>query len=142
MARIDWIEHRLLNWARSRLGAGGGSLGYAGVDLSNPTPGVRDPYADAPIPINEVEADETDAAVQLLPGELKATVLEVYLAPGGERDHLRRLVCAKSTMHARVGHAHRLLADHFLAKQDRQRAERERVERLQRTKSLAGSFTE
>lgn len=141
MARIDWIEARLLNWSRSRLSRGGGALGYAGVDLSNPTPGVREPYAEAPIPINDVEADETESAIHLLPGELRATIIEFYIEPGGERDHLKRLVCSKSTMHARIGRAHRLLAEHFLAKQDRQRVERERVEALQRSRKLAGSFT-
>lgn len=131
MARIDWIEHRLLNWARWRLGAGGGRLGYAGVDMSNPTPGIRDPYSEAPIPINDIEASETDQAVQLLPGELRATVIECYTGRGGEADHLRILVCAKATMHARIDRAHRLLADHFTALKDRQAVERERVEALQ-----------
>jgi hypothetical protein len=132
MARIESIEFRLLNWARWKAGAGGGRLGYSGLNLANPTPGVRDPYAEAPIPVRDVEASETDQAVQRLPSELKATVIEVYTGRGGEADHLRKLCCAKATMYARIDRAHRLLADHFAAQQDRQREQRERIELLQR----------
>lgn len=133
MARIDWIEQRLQNWARWSLMRGSGVLGYSAVDLSDPTPGIRDPYAQAPIPTNEIEASETDDAVQRLPGDLKRTVIEVYVGPGGLRQKLARLCCAERTLHDRVDRAHRLLADHFLAQQDRAKAERERVELLQRT---------
>lgn len=136
MARIDWIEHRLLNWSLWKMGAGGGRLSYARVDMGNPTPGIRDPYSEAPIPINDIEASETDWAVQLLPGHLKATVLEHYTGRGGEADHLRRLVCAKATMHARIDRAHRLLAEHFTAAKDRQARERARVEELQQAHRL------
>jgi hypothetical protein len=127
MARIDWIEHRLLNWQRWKLGAGGGGLGFARVNLLAVHMG-RDSYTEARIPINDVEASETDQAVDRLPGELKATVIEAYLGEGGEQDHCRRLYCAKATLHARIGRAHRLLADHFSARTDRERQERQRVE--------------
>jgi hypothetical protein len=130
MARREWIEHRLLNWARWKLRDGGGALGYASVNLASPTAGIREPYAEVPIPISDIEASCTDDAVNKLPGECKATVIEVYTGPGGEADHMRRLCCGKSTMHARIDRAHRLLADHFTAQQDRQRAERARVEQL------------
>lgn len=132
MPRIESIEFRLLNWARWKQGAGGGRLGYSGINMTNPTPGVRDPYAETPIPVRDVEASETDQAVQLLPGDLKATVIEYYIGRGGEADHLRELCCAKATLYARIDRAHRLLADHFAAKQDRQREERERLDLLQR----------
>lgn len=131
MARIDWIEHRLLNWARWRARSGRGALGYARVQLGVQAVVTRDPYADAPIPINDIEAGATDDAVQRLPSELKATVIEHYTGPGGELDHLRVLCCAKATMYARIERAHRLLADHFTAQKDRAAAERQRVEALQ-----------
>jgi len=36
MARIDWVETRLQNWARWRLARGGdGQLGYAAVSLAD-----------------------------------------------------------------------------------------------------------
>lgn len=144
MARVDWIERRLLNWARWKLNSGSGPLGYAGVDLSNPTPEVRDPYTEAPIPTLGVEASETDDAVQRLPSELKATVLEYYTGKGGLNDHLRRLVCAKATMYARLERADRLLAEHFNARDDKARSERKRLEALQATArpgAIERSFT-
>lgn len=129
MAKIDWIEQRLQNWARWKLTGGAGVLGFAAVNLENADM-PREPYADAPIPTSNVEAGETDDAVQRLPGELKATVLEAYLGVGTMRQKLERLHCSATTMHERIGRAHRLLADHFLAKQDRAKAERARVEAL------------
>lgn len=141
MARIEWIEHRLLNWARWKLGRSGGGLGYSSVNWSSTGSG-RDGYAEARIPINDVEASDTDDAVGRLPGELKATVVEVYTGPGGEADHLRRLCCAKATMHARVGRAHKLLAEHFNALSDRARRERERVEAVTEAGRPRDSFTQ
>lgn len=133
MPRIDWIEQRLLNWARWKLGADGGSMGYAAVDLTNPTPGIRDPYAEAAIPTNAIEAADTDDAVQRLhPGELRATVIEYYVGAGTYTDKLRRLVCSKATMYARIDQAHAKLAEHWNARRVSQAAERDRVEKLQR----------
>lgn len=129
MARIEWIEHRLLNWARWVAMPGGGSLGYAAVSLGAAN-GGRAGYAEAVIPVSSVEARETDDAVRLLPGELRYTVLEVYTGRGTERERLAKLCCSKATMHARVERAHRLLADHFHAAETRKLAERERIELL------------
>ena len=144
MARLDWIDRRLLNWARWKLNSGSGPLGFAAVDLSNPTPEVRDPFAEAAIPTLSIEASETDDAVQRLPGELKATLLEFYTGRGGLTDHLRRLVCAKATLYARLERADRLLADHFNARDDRARAERQRVESMLASARAAAqrSFTQ
>jgi len=130
MARIDWIEQRLQNWARWVLMQGSGVLGYAGVDLTDPTPGVHEPYADAPIPTNEIEASETNDLVQRLPGELRRTVVEWYAGRGGLKQKLVRLCCAESTLHARIERAQRMMADHLLAKQDARKREQQRVEGL------------
>lgn len=138
MARIDWIEHRLLNWARWKLSYGGGALGYASVPLGVVTVGERSTADEAPIPINDIEAGETDDAVKRLPSELRATVVEYYTGRGGEQDHLRVLCCARATLHARVDRAHRLLADHFTARKDRAEEERKRVEALQQFSKRRG----
>jgi DNA-directed RNA polymerase specialized sigma24 family protein len=131
MARIEWVEQRLQNWARWRLIRGGGVLGYASVNLlAAAMPRATD--VDAPVPTSDVDAHEVDDAVARLPSELKATVLEVYVGEGGVRQKLARLCVSEPTLHARVGRAHRLLADHLLAKQDRLKDERERVDTLRR----------
>lgn len=132
MARIDWIELRLQNWARWVLMRGGGKLGFAAVDLGADADAGRDGYIGAAIPISDVEASETDDAVRrLYPGGLALTVVEHYTGRGGIKDKLTRLCCAEPTYHRRIDQAHQQLATHFLAAQDRQRAARERVEALQ-----------
>lgn len=127
MARIEAIEHRLRNWANWKLGARGS---YAGVQLGE-TPMPRDPYADAPIPVSNVEASETDAAVQRLPAELARTVEVFYLAACNELKKAALLCIARTTMHERIDRAHKLLARDFTDRQQRARAERVRVEALQ-----------
>lgn len=132
MARIDWVEQRLLNWGRWLVMRGGsGSMGYASVALCDADAG-RDGYIGAAIPTIDVEASETDDAVRrLTPGGLALTVIEHYAGRGGIKDKCARLACAEPTYHRRIEQAHRQLADHFLAQQDKRRAERERVEALQ-----------
>ena len=132
MARIDWIEQRLQNWARWRAMQGGaGCLGFSGVELGD-SDGGRSGYVTASIPTIDVEASETDAAVQLLyPGAVRMTVIEFYLGSGGEVDKARRLVCSRATWNWRVDRAHQQLATHFAAVHAKRRDERARVEALQ-----------
>lgn len=133
MARIEWIEHRLLNWARWKLGEGMGLLGYANVKYE-PVVDCSGGYEDAPIPVNAIEAGETDAAVcRLNPPGLAKTVWEVYCGPGGLKDKARRLCCGEATIHARISQAHRHLAREFGERRRAAEAERDRVETLQLT---------
>lgn len=133
MARIDWIEQRLQNWVRWKLMSGRGALGYASVNLAAADM-PREPYADVPIPTSDIDASELDDAIERLPSELKATVHEVYLGTNTMREKMRRLCIAEATLHARIGRAHRLLADHLAARQDRRAVERARVEQLMRSR--------
>lgn len=139
MARLDWIEARLVNWARWRAMRGGaGGLGYAAVRLSAANAG-RGGYLSASVPVLDVEAHETDDAVRLLhPGGLRLTVTEVYCGAGGLRDKARRLCCSEGEIHRRVGQAHTQLAEHFVARAAAARAESERVERLRSTTAARG----
>jgi len=134
VARIDWIEQRLQNWARWRLMRGAGVLGYAAVDLTElaDSDAGRDGYITASVPVSDVEASDTDDLVQRLASELKAAVEIIYLGTGTIREKAARLFCAVGTLHARIEQAQRVMADHLLARQDRRRGERERVEQLQR----------
>ncbi|WKB52299.1 hypothetical protein [Eleftheria terrae] len=133
MARIDWIEHRLLNWARWRLTRGSAGLGYGTSVLASLAMlgGGRSEYREAIIPITDCDAAEMDDAVKLLPSELKAAVLEYYLGEGGMRAKAARLCCTEKTVHNRVDQAQRRLADHFTARKDRAARERRRVEGVQ-----------
>jgi hypothetical protein len=133
MARIEWIEQRLLNWARWRVAErGGGALGYAAVRLGD-ADGGRSGYITASIPISDVEAAATDDAVQgLSPRRLGLTLVVVYCGSGGMAEHAAQLACSVVTVYARVDQAHQLLAQHFRAADAGRKAERVRVEALQR----------
>ena len=137
MARVEWVHYRLLNWSRWLLTQGMGPLGYARSDPSRAAEGRAEPWADAPVPTNAIEASDTHDAVQLLPGELKATVIQWYTAKGTEADHLRKLACSRATLYVRIDRAHRLLAEHFevrrIKAEARAKAERERVEQVTAT---------
>ena len=130
MARNEDMERRLLNWARWKLTGGFGVLGFASVNLEEADM-PREPYADAPIPTSNIEASETDEAVKLLPSEVRATVEIHYLGNQTRRVKLARLCITERSYDLRIERAHRLLGVHFLARLDRQRAERVRVEKLQ-----------
>lgn len=140
MARIDWIEERLQNWARWRLARGGsGVMGYAAVNLVDSDAG-RSGYITAAVPISDAEAAATDEAVQRLsPRGLVLTVFEVYCGRDGLEDKARRLSCSVATVHRRVEQAHEQLREHFLAREDKARNERARVESVQ-FEARVGSF--
>ena len=130
MQRIDWVETRLLNWARWKVGSGGGVLGFSAVEMGQ-TNGGRNGYASAAIPIFDAEAAETDEAVQRIePFGCRMAVKEHYTGQGTTTDKCARLCCSRAAMAERVSTAHQVLAAHFLAKQAKARAERKRVEGL------------
>lgn len=133
MARIPDIERRLLNWARWRISSSCGGLGYARASMEEERVDGVGYDAQAKMPTIDHEAADTDAAVQRLDSRLKATVESVYLASGTMRRKAARLCCSEATIYARIDEAHRALTSWFSGKAAEARAERERVERLQRT---------
>lgn len=134
MARIEWVEARLLVWARWRVarGMGGmGVMGYAGVDLGA-ADSARSGYREAAVPLMDVEASETEACVQLLnPRGLMLTVFEHYCGQGGVVDKAKRLCCAVPTVYTRIDQAHQQLAVSIQERQRRAADERARVQGLQ-----------
>lgn len=130
MAKIEDVERRLLNWARWKQAAGSGGLGYASVKLE--AGGSRDGYREAKVPVIDCEAAELDELIQRLPTDLRFTVHVCYLESGGEVHRMQRLMCARSTIHARIGQAHTMLARWLADRHQVQAAERRRVEGLQR----------
>ena len=130
MAKIEDIERRLLNWARWRDMAGSGALGYAAVKLEGG--GTRGGYREAKVPVVDCEAAEMDELIQRLPSELRFTIEVCYCESGGETTRMKRLMCARSTIHARIGQAHTMLARWLAEKHQVRTRERQRVEALQR----------
>ena len=131
MARIEWMEQRLQNWARWCLTQGSGALGYSAVQLGSVEATMpRDPYAQAAVPISEIEAAETEELVRRLPVDLQRTVRVWYVTSRGPREALAVLVCAEQTARDRLHRAQRLMAGWLTDRHVRRDAERERVQGL------------
>ncbi len=112
MARIEWVKQRLENWARWSQQSASGALGYprqtAFARLS-PSSGRNDGI----VPVADLEASETDAAVKSLQfsqSHLYMALLLTY-AKGMPR-HLvaRRMARAESTISRNLEDADRAIA--------------------------------
>jgi hypothetical protein len=132
MARIEWVDQRLTNWALWKIGSRAGGLGYATVNLQAPP--VDNPTgwdAQARIPVDDAEAAVTDEGVRTLPSELRRTVEVFYIDPGSVATKLKKLACERATLNARIETAHRKLSSWFGDRDRQAQAERARVEALQ-----------
>lgn len=138
MGRIDDIERRLQNWARWKLGPGGGDLGYARVDLTADT--SREGYREARIPTLDCEAEETDRAVLALPSELRRTIELYYLHGGSVRRKAEMLCCTERAVHARVERAHQAIQSWLQDLERARRQERARVALLNAQCRPTGEF--
>ncbi len=139
MPRREELDARLVNWARWKLGGGdAAALGYSAISLGAAVNAGRSGYVSAPVPVLSADAQDVDSAVNALrPLGLKLTVTEFYCGRGGVVDKAARLACSVPTVYVRLGAAHDQIAEHLAEKERARRAERDRVERLQRK----GSFT-
>jgi DNA-directed RNA polymerase specialized sigma24 family protein len=131
MARIDWIESRLLNWARwwAITKTGGGNYAHAGYTERVDGQGWD---AETVIPTNDAEAEETHQAVATLEPERRVAVEMAYLGTGSVAERARRRGISMATLYARVDQAHWVLARWFNDQEQARRAELLRVEALQR----------
>ncbi|MDH6185494.1 hypothetical protein [Polaromonas sp. CG_23.6] len=106
MARIEWVKQRLHNWALYKERESGGGLGFAtqSVLLAEPSSG----YRESIIPIDDVDADLTDRAVQALRPvreHLYLTLCCIYLRDMGIKGTARHTCKAESTVHAHLDQA-------------------------------------
>lgn len=129
MARIEWVDARLWNWARWKHGARSGGLGYASVNMSGV---LSDRNPEPRIPINDDEACTTEAALKTLLPEVQRVVEEYYLRPGPVETIARDLGIGLSTLHARMDRAHRGIAQWIGERERQAMVERRRVEGLGR----------
>lgn len=139
MAKIAWVEQRLLNWARWKASGGSGGLGYASGTLTDRVDGDR--YREAVIPTDEVDASVTDQAVQSLQltrSHLHLTLVCVYLKDMPRADAARRMQCSVDAVYSRRDEAHRALAQWFDARNRRQVEARQKAEAEARVKALGG----
>lgn len=114
MARIEWIKHRLDNWALWKDRESHGSLGYAtqSVLLSE----VVDRYREVQLPIDETDAQVTDQGVKSLQAgrpHLYETLLWIYIEGIGIRETARRMGRAESTVKSSLDQADHALSQWF-----------------------------
>lgn len=117
MARIEWIKHKLDNWALWKVREACGGLGWAtqSVLLANRV----DESRDTPLPVDENEARQTDQAVESLKlgrGHLYMTLKHIYIDGIGIKATARQLGRAESTIKAQLDQADHALRDWFNAK--------------------------
>lgn len=112
MARIEWIKHRLENWALWKARDSSGSLGFATQSsFLGEFSGTR--YRDSNIPVDEVDASLTDQAIQSLGperGHLVLTLEAIYLQGLGIKETARRQAKAESTIKAHLEQVDQALA--------------------------------
>jgi hypothetical protein len=112
MARIEWVRHRLENWARWCQQGDGRGLGYPSQSafVRMGVPSARD--RDSAIPVLAIEAAETDEAVkslQLSQSHLFLVLTYTY-AKGWPRDVVAKKMCrAESTISANLEAADRAI---------------------------------
>lgn len=111
MARIDYIKHRLDNWALWKVRESTGGLGYArcSVLLNEPVDGHRELMGT----IEETDAELTNQAVESLRAgrqHLYMTLQLIYIEGIGIKMTARRMSRAESTVKANLD-----AADHALS---------------------------
>jgi len=113
MARIEWVKHRLDNWARWKEREQSHGLGFYSQSAFLRVAVDGSGYRETSIPVDDVEARQTDDAVQALlseQGHLHRTLVLIYLEDSGIRAAALKLACAESTVKARLEQA-----DHHVA---------------------------
>lgn len=125
MARIEWIKHRLDNWALWKVREACGGLGWStqSVLLAN----VVDSERVIPLPVDETDAQKTNQAVESLKlgrGHLYVTLQLMYIKGIGIRETARQMSRAESTVKANLDAADHALRDWFSAKVEADEAHR------------------
>lgn len=130
MARIDWVQTRLLNWARWYTTMTAGGLGYSTQAAFLSEAVDCDGRNDAHIPIDEVEAGVTNEAVEALKlghGHLHQTLRLYYLKGIGIKGTAAAMRRAESTIKAQLAQADGLLATWFAARKRRMESEAQQL---------------
>lgn len=114
MARIEWVKHRLDNWALWKVREASGGLGWAtqSVLLAN----LVDCSREIPLPVDEIDAEKTNQAVESLKlgkGHLHMTLQFIYIRGIGIRETARQMSRAESTIKANLDQADHALSAWF-----------------------------
>ncbi len=112
MARIEWVKHRLENWARWSQQTESGALGYpkqSAFARMGPSSG----RTEGMVPVSDLEASETDDAVksmQFTQSHLYLVLLLTYARALPRHIVARRMGKAESTISRNLEDADRSIA--------------------------------
>lgn len=114
MARIKWVAERFKRWGAWRARKDSHGLGYArsSIFMALPSGGV----SEAVVPINDLEASQTDQAVESLRfkrSHLHLALVLIYVENLGIAKAARKMGRAESTIKANLEEADRAVADWF-----------------------------
>jgi len=117
MARIEYIKHRLENWALWKAREAGGGLGFAtqSVLLAERVDRYRE--IDIRSTIDDTDASLTNTAVESLrpaQGHLYRRLHLIYIFDLGVKEAARRECCAESTIKASLEQADHALRTWFI----------------------------
>ena len=134
MARIEWIKNRLNNWALWKARESAGGLGFAkqSVLLSE----AVDRYRESVLPVDEVDAVTTNAAVESLRAgreHLYRALQLIYVHGVGIKEAARLMARAESTVKANLEQADHALREWFNAKAEVDAARRAAMDALKKS---------
>lgn len=124
MARIDWVDHGLHNWARWKVSGGSGGRGRSvltSASVFDMRVRSHSGYRETPIPITDHEAQLMDRAVQALQVKderLHRTVCLSYLGNLTRLGVAMAEAISERTVHARLEDADRAIAAWYRARAD------------------------
>lgn len=121
MARIEWVKQRLDNWALWKEREQRGGLGFYTSSSFTWTMVDTSGYRELMSTVDDLEAQETDNAVQALLADhpqLHRTLVLIYLEDTGIRNAALKMAKAESTIKANLDKA-----DHTIAAWLRLRAQ-------------------
>lgn len=124
MARVEWVRLRLENWALWRTRRDSGGSGWYGCSVFM-TEYTGDRYRESRIPVDDVDAELTDQAVNSLLADrshLHRTLVLYYVRGVGIRGAALAMGRAESTIKAHLEQADQALAEWFRDRAERRRA--------------------
>jgi DNA-directed RNA polymerase specialized sigma24 family protein len=129
MARLDWMDRELNNWARWCIASTQGGGNYARVGTFER---VDCDGHDAPaiIRIDDAEAAIIDAGIKTLEPDLQSALHLHYVDNQGLASKLRRAGCTERTFYVRIERAQHRLAAWMADRKAAAKAEQARVAAL------------
>lgn len=121
MARIEWVKQRLDNWALWKERESNGGRGFYAETSFLKDGSSQGGYREAVIPVDEVDASVTNAAVEslrLTRSHLYITLQLIYIDGIGIRATAQKMARAEATIKANLDQADHAIAVWFRNRQD------------------------